>query len=990
VGLAVNPKLEYVKIKWARSFYKTQEGQELPMHLDEYYVIAKDIFLKVAEKHPGETNRYGWRGQTYDIIETFTGEKIVGQRYKSLFHVSELKTETAYRIYSADFVSASEGTGVVHTAVMYGEDDYVLGKKVGLPTFHTVDEAGRFVGSLTDGLAGLYVKDSRTEEKILEILKSKNLLFAQEKYEHDYPFCWRCGTPLLYYARKGWWVKTTKVKKELIANNETINWVPEHIKHGRFGEFLREVRDWAFSRERYWGTPLPIWKCQSEKCDHVEVIGSRTEMAEHGKKLYNEYFVMRHGEAMTNSRGIISSEENKYPLTAKGRAQVQRAAARLKKQGIDIVIASPILRTRESAKIIAKILALPDENVHFDARLKEIALGSYEGKKEGEYHRAFKNIREKLTTALPGGESLDEVRRRMMAALIDAEKKHGGKKILFVSHDYPLWMLMRGAEGYSGEEAIALRENNGKEMMHCGYAEVYGLTHADLPRDEKGEVNLHRPYVDDFVFPCVTCGGMMRRTPEVADGWFDSGVMPFAQSHYPFSSVRHPEPFGHPQDKLREGSRKLTEFLAPTIGTRNDEGGGLAFPADYICEGVDQTRGWFYTLLAVATLLGKKAPYKNVISLGHVLDKNGQKMSKSKGNTVNALEIIEKYGIDALRWYFYTINPPGEPKKFDERDVANRYRGFIQTLWNSFVLFDTYVTSVPARIPSTIKLSMLDRWILARMDEVTAEVTRALDRYDIMAAGRALEEFCINDFSQWFLRRSRRRFQHPASKNEYAGVTVVTGAVLMRLAFLTAPFTPFLSEMIFQELKKKMKLKEESVHLAAWPAAPKKISAADKKLILDMQVVRAICSEALKLRAEVGMKVRQPLSKLQITNAELQKKTELLALIQDEVNIKNISFGKEMFLDTVLTVELREEGMVREVIRNIQEMRRDLGLTPSHKIRAQFSATSNALDEVLGRWQKTIMRDAGVKAFIIAGKRVFAAERELKFDDAMLWLGIKK
>ena len=628
---------------------------------------------------------------------------------------------------------------------MYGEDDYNLGKKVGLPPFHTVDERGRFIASLGDGLAGLYVKDPKTEEKIIQALKQKNLLFAEEPYTHDYPFCWRCDTPLLYYARKAWWVRTTAVKKQLLANNEKINWIPEHVGRGRFGEFLRDVRDWAFSRERYWGTPLPIWKCG--KCGGTAVIGSRDEL-----------------------------------------------------------------------------------------------------------------------------------------------KKRAGA----------------------------------------------------LPRDEKGEVDLHRPYVDEITFPCAAkrCDGVMRRVPEVADVWFDSGAMPFA------SQAR--------EVGLPAGSPTSSKFL---------------YPADYISEGVDQTRGWFYTLLVIATLLGKGAPYRNVISLGILLDKNGQKMSKSKGNVVDPWTLIPKYGIDALRWYMYTINQPGDEKRFDERDLVNKYRGFIQTFWNSFVLFDTYVgESTKHKIQITNKTqsisseaqTILDGWVLVRLEQLTAEATAALERYDITAAGRAIEEFVIADFSQWYLRRSRRRLQHPESRQEFDTAASVTGFVLLRLATLSAPFVPFLSEAIFQGLKKKGRLKEQSVHLLSWPvvtSGSSKLKAQSSKLLSDMEAARAVVAEALKLRAEAGIKVRQPLRELRITNDELRKKKDLLDLIKDEVNVKEISFGKEMRLDTEITSELKEEGMAREIIRTIQEMRRELMLTPQKPVRIRIFFTSPMAEEIIKRKTSEIQRE---------------------------------
>ena len=723
VGLAIGKEIEYQIIK-----------------IEEEFILAS----KDVQSHlPWDTENVRF------LNERINNQNLMGLVYKPLFDVPELKKhDTAYRIYAADFVSAEEGTGVVHTAVMYGEDDYKLGKKVGLPTFHTVDENGKFISTLKDGLAGLYVKSKETEDKIIQLLKDKNLLFAEEQYTHDYPFCWRCGTPLLYYARHGWWVRTTAVKKDLLANNEKINWVPEHLKKGRFGEFLKDVRDWAFSRERYWGTPLPIWKCNT--CTHTEVIGSCDEL-----------------------------------------------------------------------------------------------------------------------------------------------KKRAGT----------------------------------------------------LPRDEKGETNLHRPYVDDITFACVAkqCGGAMRRVPEVADVWFDSGAMPFAQAHYPFE-----------KDKK------------------------LSFPADYISEGVDQTSGWFYTLLVIATFLGKGNPYRNVVSVGILLDKNGQKMSKSKGNVVDPWEVIPKYGVDALRWYMYTINQPGDEKRFDERDLMNKYRGFIQTFWNSFVLFDTYVERVKIALPPEKTLTILDRWVLARVNLLIAEVTDALERYDITTAGRAIEEFVVTDFSQWYLRRSRRRFQHPTSKKEFDTAASVTAHVLLRLATLSAPFVPFLSESVYQGLEKKGKMKEGSVHLLSWPLA-KKTGKQEKYLMENMARVRTSVSDVLKLRTEAGLKLRQP-----IASAPMKKDfgKDLEQVFLEEVNAKKVGA-----FDATITPELKEEGMAREIIRAIQDMRREAGLTPKDVIRCTVSGDAHLL-AVVEKWESFIKKETKSKEMKIGDMTKPKVIRDIAFDGSILTVSI--
>ena len=787
VALAVKPTLDYLKVKWSREFDHVAEGEESrPRPLSEMHIIAKDIFFKTAIEMrdiPGE-NSYLWRGKVYDIVEIFRGEDVIGKKYKPLFDVPEFRnSKTAYKIYPADFVSANDGTGVVHTAVMYGEDDYRLGQQVGLPKFHTVDETGHFVKEV-ESLSGWSIATredkQKTEAEIIRILGDK--IFHQEPYPHEYPHCWRCDTPLLYYARKAWWVKTTAVKKELLANNETTNWTPEHLKHGRFGEFLKDVRDWCFSRERYWGTPLPIWKCN--KCGEIEVIGSRDEL-----------------------------------------------------------------------------------------------------------------------------------------------KKRSGK----------------------------------------------------LPHDAAQEVDLHRPYVDEIKFDCVSCSGVMRRTPEVADVWFDSGAMPFAQNHYPFLPYE------------TRSHRVVTGVLRP----RND---GLAFPADYISEAVDQTRGWFYSMLAVATLLGRGAPYKNVISLGHVLDAKGQKMSKSKGNVVSPQEMMDKYGVDALRWYFFTINGPGEPKRFDEKDVALRSRGFVATLWNTFVFFDTYVKKVKNEKRKTKNTNVLDKWIMADLNLLVGHVTDKLDKYDLVGAARVIDEFAVNDFSQWYVRRSRRRFQHPENAQEKNEAAAVMAQVLLTLAELSAPFAPFISEAVYRGLRKKMGLKDESVHLRPWPkieAGIKKftptpnfgVGAGESGIIKDMEAVRAIVAAALKLRAEAGIKVRQPLRELRIKNQELRGKEEVLRLIKDEVNVKEIAFGEEIKLDIVMTPELKEEGIVREFVRTVQDMRRELGMKPGEKVRCQIMG-SERIAAILVRWEREIKKDTNAAELKAGGKKVYKLERESDLDGEKLWIGI--
>ena len=966
VALAVNPELEYTYTRASRKF--GGDAGKKP-----YYIFAQSLTQRLSDKLGSFMPPHGF----------IRGSDLVGAQYEPLFDIPELKTDTSYRVYPADFVSADEGTGVVHTAVMYGEDDYRLGAKVGLPKFHTVDEGGRFIESFGDKLRGQYVKNKETEDILLSALKEKHALIITESYEHDYPHCWRCSTPLLYYARKGWWVKTTKVKDKLLKNNETINWIPEHTKHGRFGEFLRDVRDWAFSRERYWGTPLPIWKCSS--CEHTELIGSLEELREKTGDCRNRYIIMRHAEALSNIRKIATRKQNGFPLTLHGKTQAARAAKKLAKEAIDVIYSSPILRARSTARITAKYLGIRD--VRVDERLQEINTGIFDGKPNIKYHSHFATILEKFTKRPPGGESLADVRSRALLFLQEVEQRHEGKTILIVSHDYPLWMLRTGALGYSDEQSVVMMNRGAKKENFLPFASPLSLDYPVLPRNASGEVDLHRPFVDGLAWPCKTCGSTMKRVPEVTDVWFDSGAMPFAQAHFPFACVQLP----------------ASSFQLPACWKK------LSFPADYISEAVDQTRGWFYTLLVVATLLGKGAPYRNVISLGHVLDKHGQKMSKSKGNAVNPGEEIAKFGADTLRWYFYTINPPGEPKRFDEKDLQIRLRGFLGTFWNSFKLFSTYVKkaeSPPSPTCASPKASarrglrrtsgrrnaasknVLDVWILAKTHQLVETVTEKLEAYDVTSAARLIEEFAVSNFSQWYLRRSRTRFQRPESKQEKEEAAVTTAFVLDVLCRVSAPFAPFIAEGVYRQLRKKTGAQEISVHLTEWPKIPSQISNLKSQNILkEMEEVRHIVAHALKLRSEGGIKVRQPLANFQFPISNFQTKKELLDLIKEEINVKEITFGKEVMLDTVITPELREEGFVREFARNIQEMRRDAGLKPAQTAQCMVSG-SYELEDILGRWQDQIKKDTNMKELKIGGKKVFKVERESEIDGKPLWIGI--
>jgi len=911
VAIAINPEFDYLFLE--------KEGEVLIL------AKARAKVLNIEGK----------------VLKEVKGKDLLGLKYQPVFdfYQPNLEKERIWEVLGADFVLLEEGTGLVHIAPAFGEEDMELIKTQSqkkFPIILNVDEEGKFKLEVKK-FAGLFVKDA--DPLIIQDLKERGLLFKEELYEHDYPFCWRCKTPLLYYAKKSWFIKMTAVKNDLIKNNVKINWVPSHLKKGRFGEWLREVKDWALSRERYWGTPLPIWKC--ENCKNLEAIGSREDLRRQ-KFSKNRYFLLRHGESLMNVKQIIVStlpEKVRCPLTEKGRSQIKKVARILKKEKIDLIIASDLIRTRETAEIVGKELGIKPI---FEKRLRDIQAGVFEGKSLKAHTSFWKSYEERFLKRPKGGESYLEVKMRVYNFLKDLEKKYQGKTILLVGHQRP-WAMLEGAvKGYSVKE---FSEKIEPRKMKTG--ELREIEFKLFPYDKKGNLDFHRPYVDEIKFFCPKCGGEMKRVSEVIDCWFDSGAMPFAQNHWPFDDGKKPK----------------------------------LFPADYIAEGIDQTRGWFYTLLAISTLLSFGPSYKNVVSLGHVLDEKGEKMSKSKGNVVDPWTIVEKYGADATRWYFFTINQPGEPKLFSEKDVQETLRNFVLTFWNCFSFYQTY--AIKKKVSKKSK-NVLDRWILSRLNSLILGTTKNLENYEITEAARSIENFVIKDLSLWYVRRSRERFQKPKNKKELEEASGCLGYLLLTLSKVSAPFIPFLSEFFYQKLQVS---KKESIHLESWPKPDKK--AIDKNLEKKMEKVREITSLALAERAKAKIKVRQPLLRLEIPNLELKRDSDLLELIKKEVNVKEIGFGKKFFLETKITKELKEEGMVREIIRQIQQKRKELGLQPKEKIVVSFAPDSE-ISPLLEKYEKKIYQEGKVEKVVFGEMENFDFQGEIKVEDKKISFKIKK
>ena len=711
VALCVNPDEDYVKVQSADGYV--------------YYLaqaLCDTVLGSLAEKDSDKP--------AYEILETYKGKDLEYKEYEPLFdcalEICEKQHKKAYYVTCDTYVTLTDGTGVVHIAPAFGEDDANVGRKYDLPFVQLVDGKGEMTKETP--YAGVFCK--KADPMVLEDLDKKGLLFSAPKFEHSYPHCWRCGTPLIYYARESWFIKMTAVKEDLIRNNNTINWIPESIGKGRFGDWLENIQDWGISRNRYWGTPLNIWECE---CGKQMAIGSREELKS-------------------------------------------------------------------------------------------------------------------------------------------------------LSKNYP-----------------------------------------------EGGVELHRPFIDQVTITCPDCGKEMHRVPEVIDCWFDSGAMPFAQHHYPFEN------------------KELFESQ---------------FPAQFISEAVDQTRGWFYSLLAESTLLFNKAPYENVIVLGHVQDENGQKMSKSKGNAVDPFDALETYGADAIRWYFYINSAPWLPNRFHGKAVMEGQRKFMGTLWNTYAFFVLYANidnfDASKYTLEYDKLPVMDKWLLSKVNSMVKAVDNYLNNYQIPEAARALQEF-VDDMSNWYVRRSRERFWAKGMEQDKINAYMTLYTALVTMAKTAAPMVPFMTEDIYQNLVRSIdKDAPESIHLCDFPTV--KTEWIDEKLEADMDEVLKIVVLGRAARNTANIKNRQPIARM-FVKADHELSEFYQEIIEDELNVKTVEFTDDVRAFTSYTFKPQLK-------------------TVGPKYGKQLGAIRQALSLVDGNEAMDTLNEKGALTFEFDGTEVVLTADDLLIDMA--------
>jgi isoleucyl-tRNA synthetase len=959
LAAAVNKEFDYFELELEAS-----DVPDFPMKKGEKIILASASSIQIAvfgaplnykedDYTLANVNFKGQGNLLFKNIRIFKGADLVGRSYEPPFPYLKGETmdgkENAWKIYHADYVELGEdGTGGVHLAPAYGEEDMVLAKANTIPIFHHVDYEGRFKSFVTD-FAGKLVKPKDddtsdvshldTDIEIVKALKESGKLFKKENITHSYPHCWRDDTPLLNYATTSWFVRVTDFKDELVAANNQVKWVPEHVGANRFGKWLEGARDWAISRQRYWGAPLPIWR--NERTGEYQVLGSLAELKARVKKSGNTYLLMRHGEAASNLGLLISADKQANdPLTEKGIEQVNVAARNLSDKKIDLVIHSGFMRTRQTAEIVAASLGLSPEQVIEDGRLAEMQAGAdMEGKTWHEYQALFESEAAAFTTTLAGRENRMDVVRRVGAVLYELDERYAGKTILVVGHASSLFGLRAAAGGLTPEEAATLKHEDGL----LNNAEVLELPFVPLPHNDDYTLDYHRPYIDDVQLVAED-GTPLTRVPDVFDCWFESGSMPYAQQHYPFSCD--------------------TEKFAKEY-----------FPAQFIAEGLDQTRGWFYSLIVLGTALFGKSPYENVIVNGLVLAEDGKKMSKSLRNYPDPMDLADRVGVDAIRYYL--LSSPimrAEDLNFSEKEVLELQRKNIGRLHNVLAMYELYADGTAGNSTSP---HVLDRWILARLNQLVAESTAGYENYELDKATRPIGDF-IDDLSVWYLRRSRERLKDDNVADKTLALATLRHT-LRTLALVMAPAMPFYAEYLWRAVREENEA--ESVHLAAWPEGGE----VEGYLLADMVEVRKVVTLALEARTKSGVKVRQPLKKLEIFWESPSVKFIMDELILEEVNVKelvhSVSEGATtVSLDTTITPELKQEGDVREFMRGVQERRKTEGFAPQDRVELIISTTASG-EALLTTFADAIKKTVGATTLTFdanSGDEVSAGEETFR------------
>lgn len=934
LAAAVNRELDYVKVKTV-----TETGVE------EFLVLVKGRLAQLGDL-------------AYEVVEEFKGEVLVGKSYHPPFaHLQNHPeiNDNAFKIYHGNFVEVGEeGTGGVHIAPAFGEDDLNLALENNVPVIHHVDYEGRFKDFVTEW-AGRLVKPKDDDEakishldsdiEVIKALKVSGKLFKKENITHSYPHCWRDKTPLINYATTSWFIKVTDIKDKLVAANSQVSWVPDHVGTNRFGNWLEGARDWAVSRQRYWGAPLPIWR--NPKDNSIKVFGSLAVLKAHSPKR-NNFFLVRHGESESNVNKVNNSDRTvSNPLTARGQEQAKEAAKLLETKKIDLLIYSPFERTKATADILAESLNLAPAQVIADERIAEIKLGDFEGQSNQSYQDFLHQQGKGWSAEDVNGESWQTVMKRVGDFLYDINTKYQNKNILVVSHNAPLQMLEAVADGTDLTTADFTYDTPG---VVFGNAEVREINFVPIPHNDNYTLDYHRPYIDEVEL--FAGEDKLVRVPDVFDCWFESGSMPYGQHHYPFANE--------------------SDFT-----TKH-------FPARFIAEGVDQTRGWFYSMLVLGVALFDRSPYENVVVNGMMLAEDGRKMSKSLNNYPDPMDVVNELGADAVR--FYLLSSPvvkGEDLNFSKKDILEIQRKNLGRLHNVLAMYEMFAgEGAEARHDS---VNVLDKWIVARLYQLIADTTAGYQAYELDKAVRPLTDF-IDDLSVWYLRRSRERLKGEDEQDKKLALQTLR-FVLRELAKVMAPVMPFYAEYLFQAVRENSEA--ESVHLAKWP----EVKEFDNDLLATMAKVRNYANQGLMLRTKNKVNLRQPLAEFWLTEAveEQTDWSEVIDILADELNVKKVTVKKLSELedqnqtfafDWEITEALASEGKFRELLRAVQGKRKDENLQPQDQIILEVE-TTDAGQKLIEDWTESLRKIAGVKAveFVAnTGTTVKASELEFKLN----------